>query len=160
MHTHFGRIIVAGVFATLITASPAHAANLVLQGSFTGDDEVQLFNILLSGPASVDRRSYGYGGGTLSSGAVVLGGGFDTVLTPFDASGNALAENDDGVGVAIDPSTGEAWDARITQLLAPGSYILSVSQYDSFVTGNNIRDGFNRLGESAFTELVAIQSFD
>lgn len=148
-HPRCGGIIAVGIFASLI--GPIRAANISLQGAFSSDDQVQFFNVLLSAPAAVDIRSYGYAGGTLSSAVVVPSGGFDTVLTLFDSFGSALFENDDGPGVATDPSTGEAWDARIMQSLAAGSYILSVAQYDNYLSGNNLSDGFDRLGDGNFT---------
>lgn len=150
--------MVLGFCASLATALSAAGANISLQGSLTADDQVQFFNLLLSAPASIDIRSYGYGGGTLSSGATVPRGGFDTVLTIFNSSGVFLSENDDGVGVATDPSTGEALDARLTQMLAAGNYIVSLSQYDNFATGANLVDGFDRLGEGNFTADPAFSS--
>ncbi|MBV8709847.1 MAG: DVUA0089 family protein, partial [Acidobacteriaceae bacterium] len=79
-----------------LTASPAQAANLTLSGAISSDDAVQLFDFTVATPSSVDLRSYGYAGGTSSTGRVVASGGFDTTLTLFDSSGNFLNENDDG----------------------------------------------------------------
>ncbi len=78
-------------------------------------------------------------------------GGFDSILTLFDASGDFLTENDEGAGVAIDPSTGEAFDARITTNLAAGNYIVALTQYDSFANGNNLSEGFAEDGHPNFT---------
>lgn len=35
-------------------------------------------------------------------------------------------------GVATDPSTGLAADARLTETLAPGSYIVALTEFDNF----------------------------
>jgi len=45
---------------------------------------VQLLNLTVAPAGSVDIRSYGYAGGTASTGTVVPSGGFDTILTLFD----------------------------------------------------------------------------
>jgi hypothetical protein len=134
---------------TLISAG-ARAANLTLQGTIGTDDVVQLFDFAVARVGSVDLRSYGYAGGTTSTGAVVPSGGFDTILTLFDLSRNFLSENDDGAGVATDPSTGLAGDARITTTLNPGRYILALTQYDNFSRGN-LADGLVETGHPNFT---------
>ena len=95
-------------------------------------------------------RSYGYAGGTTSTGTVVPRGGFDTILTLFSASGVFIDDNDDGAGAAVDPTTGQAADARITANLAAGSYILAVTEYDNFSIGN-LSDGFAETGNHNFT---------
>ena len=133
-----------------LTASPAQAANLTLSGAISSDDAVQLFDFTVATPSSVDLRSYGYAGGTSATGRVVASGGFDTTLTLFDSSGNFLNENDDGAGVATDPTTGLAGDARITQTLAAGNYLLALTQYDNFARGN-LPDGFAETGNPNFT---------
>ena len=128
----------------------SRAADITLQGNFTADDSVQLFSITLAAPAAVDFRSYGYAGGTTSTGTVVPSGGFDTILTLFDAGGDFLTDNDEGSGVATDPSTGLAADARITTNLTPGTYVVALTQFDSFSIGN-LADGFDEAGHPNFT---------
>jgi hypothetical protein len=131
----------------------SRAADITLGGSFTADDNVQLFNLTVASAGSVDLRSYGYAGGLIQNDAgidAVLPGGFDTILTLFDASGNFISENDDGAGVATDPTTGLAGDARLTQTLTPGSYILVLTEYDNF-SGGNLADGFVESGTPNFT---------
>jgi PEP-CTERM motif-containing protein len=128
----------------------SRATNITLQGNFTTDDNVQLFSVAIAAPAAVDIRSYGYAGGTTSTGTAVPRGGFDTILTLFNASGVFIDDNDDGAGAAIDPITGQAADARITANLAAGSYILALTQYDNFSIGN-LADGFGETGNPHFT---------
>jgi hypothetical protein len=128
----------------------SRAANIALQGDFAADDSVQLFSVSIAAPATVDIRSYGYAGGTTSTGTVIPRGGFDTILTLFSASGVFIDDNDDGAGVAVDPITGQAADARITTDLAAGSYILALTQYDNFSIGN-LADGFGEAGNPNFT---------
>jgi hypothetical protein len=128
----------------------SRATNITLQGNFTADDNVQLFSVSIAAPAAVDIRSYGYAGGTTSTGTVVPRGGFDTILTLFNASGIFIDDNDDGAGAAVDPITGQAADARITANLAAGSYIVALTQYDNFSIGN-LADGFGETGNPNFT---------
>ncbi len=126
------------------------ASNITLQGNFTADDNIQLFSVALAAPAAVDFRSYGYAGGTTATGAMAPRGGFDTILTLFSASGVFIDDNDEGAGVATDPTTGLAADARITTNLTAGNYILALTQYDNFSNGN-LADGFVETGNSNFT---------
>lgn len=142
------KLMLFGVLATLPVICTA--SNITLQGNFTADDDVQLFSVTLAAPAAVDFRSYGYAGGTTSTGTVVPAGGFDTVLTLFTGSGVFIDDNDDGAGVATDPATGLAADARITANLAAGSYTLALTQYDNFSLGD-LSDGFVEAGNPNFT---------
>ena len=142
----FSALMVVG----LVFTPPARASNITLQGSFTQDDEVQLFAVTVATAGSVDLRSYGYAGGTTSTGVVASAGGFDTILTLFDGAGTFLADNDEGAGVAVDPSSGLAADARLTTMLAPGRYIVALTEYDNFSVGN-LADGFAEQGNPNFT---------
>ena len=134
-----------------LVTTPAQAANITLQGTISTDDAVQLFNVVVAAPTTVDLRSYGYAGGTTSAGTAVSSGGFDTILALFDSAGNYLAENDDGTGVATDVSTGLAADARLTANLGAGSYIVALTQYDNFVIGSTLSSGFYETGFPNFT---------
>jgi hypothetical protein len=145
-------VLLALVLAPLL-ATPAAA--ITLQGSFSADDQVQLFNITVPiGPplgTAVDIRAYGYGGGTTSSGVVVPRGGFDNVLSLFDSSGVFLFDNDDGAGAAVDPTTGMAGDAELTLPLPPGSYTVALTQFDNFALQPTLADGFLEQGKPNFT---------
>jgi hypothetical protein len=143
---------IALLFASFFTAATElRAANITLQGAFASDDVVQLFDVVLNSAASVDLRTYGYAGGTASNAQAIPRGGFDPVLTLFDASGIFIVENDDGAGVASDALTLQAFDARITTTLSSGHYILALTQYDNFVTGLSLSDGFDEAGHGNFT---------
>lgn len=140
------------LFASFLAAgTELRAANITLRGAFDTDDFVQLFDIVVNSAANVDLRTYGYAGGTASNGQSVPRGGFDPILTLFDASGVFIAENDDGTGVANDALTQQPLDARITASLGPGQYILALTQYDNFVTGLTLQEGFDQVGHGNFT---------
>lgn len=144
-------LVASGV---ILTPVAPRAANITLQGAFTHDDDAQLFNLTVATAGTVDIRSYGYAGGMIKQGGgTALGvpnGGFDTVLTLFDRSGTFLADNDEGAGVAVDPSTGLAADARITFALTPGTYFVALTQFDNFANGN-LSDGFAETDHPHFT---------
>lgn len=143
-------LFLAVALATALLSRPAQAANITLQGTIPTDDAVQRFDFTVATAGSIDIRSYGYAGGTTSTGTVIPRGGFDTILTLFSASGVFLSENDDGAGAATDPQTGQASDARITANLAAGNYILTLTQYDNFSIGN-LAAGFGETGHPNFT---------
>ncbi len=134
------------------------ASSITLQGSFTRDDDVQLLDFTVPVSGSVDLRSYGYAGGLTSTGQVVSSGGFDTVLTLFTRNGTLITDNDDGPGVAVDPSTGMAADARIMTNLTPGTYTLALTQYDNFANSSTLAGGFNEDGHPNFTASLAFTS--
>jgi hypothetical protein len=130
------------------------AAAITLQGSFSEDDQVQLFDITVPFqpiPEVVDVRAFGYGGGTTTSGVMVPRGGFDNILSLFDALGGFLFDNDDGLDAAVDPTTGLAADARLIFALPPGSYIVALTQFDNFALRPTLADGFLEQGNPNFT---------
>lgn len=127
---------------------PVHAAPVQFSetGTLAADDDVALFDVEVTGlPASVTIETVSYAGGTLVDGTVVEAGGFDPVVSIFDAAGVLVALDNDGPDAAEDPETGGAFDA----LLAPnaafdvGTYTVAVSQYDNFPVGPTLADGFD-----------------
>ena len=148
---HARRCLLLALGLALAPVAAAHAASITLQGVFTRDDQVQLFDVAVSAPGTVDIRGFGYGGGVTSTGVAVPRGGFDTILSLFDAAGRLLADNDDGVGANVDPTTGITGDARITTILAPGSYVVALTQFDNFALGPALADGFLEAGKPNFT---------
>lgn len=138
MKIHFGKCFSLYFLAaaSLLTPSVMEASNITLEGLFTLDDNVQLFDMAVATSGTVDIRTYSYAGGLTSTGRAVPSGGFDPILTLFNSAGMFLTDNDEGIGVATDPSTGEAFDARITTNLTPGSYIVALTQFDNFAAGD------------------------
>ncbi len=120
-----GRKLMLCIALALFPAT-SRAGDITLQGNFIADDNIQLFNVSVATAGDVDIRSYGYAGGTTSSGTVVSAGGFDTILTLFTASGAFIDDNDTGTGVLADPATGFAGDARLIENLAAGNYIVAL----------------------------------
>lgn len=135
---------------SIASGSALQASSFTLQGTFHLDDNVALFDVTLTQSAKVDFRTFGYAGGTTANGIVVPAGGFDPILTLFDASGAFLAENDDGSSSPVDVGTGHADDADLSVSLAAGHYIVALTQYDNFSIGM-LSDGFLEDGNAHFT---------
>jgi hypothetical protein len=121
-------------------------------GTFTQDDEVQLFALNLPGPALVTLRTTSYAGGTDALGGTVPRGGFDPMLALFDTAGMLLAQDDDGgADVPADALTGATYDSFMVLVLAAGDYTLAIAQFDNLARGPGLADGFERTGQGAFT---------
>ncbi|MEZ5566205.1 MAG: DVUA0089 family protein [Gammaproteobacteria bacterium] len=133
----------------------AAAANLSFTGTFSRDDDVQLFTFNTSTESTITLRTWSYAGGINSAGAAIPEGGFDPILTLFDASGAFIAENDDDSdfggecgNVATSVVTGECFDTYFETTVEPGTYTVSIQQYDYFSVGN-LSDGFANREEYA-----------
>ena len=142
----------AAAAALALYSTSAQALDVSFTGSLAADDSVQLFNFSVGAPSSVTLRTYSYAGGVQANGNVVSAGGFDPILALFDGAGNFIDQNDDGSGVPIDPSTGNAFDTLLTTSpLAAGNYTVAVMEYDNFANGPTLADGFTRDGQGNFT---------
>ena len=126
-------------------------------GTFSRDDEVQVFNFVADGASAVTLRTYSYAGGIQADGNVVPAGGFDPILALFDGAGALIAQNDDGFdgpgscAVPDDPVTENAWDTCLVEILAAGSYQVAIMQFDNFPVGPNFSNGFRNTGDPNFT---------
>ncbi|MGF1602041.1 MAG: DVUA0089 family protein [Thermosynechococcaceae cyanobacterium] len=135
---------------TVALSDPSIAVGLSFSGSLTADDDVGLFDFEVDNANRFSIRTLSYGGGVLDDGTEVAAGGFDPILTLFDGSGNLIAGNDDSGG-QIDPATGSAYDSGLRLTLDPGNYTVAVTQFDNFLNGSHLTDGFFREGEPSFT---------
>jgi hypothetical protein len=145
----------------LIASIPASADSVSLTGALdpTNPNDVLLISFSLSGAASVDMQSYGFGGsadapgGTNAAGQVIAPGGFDTYFSLFQGTGGGatfLASNDDG-----DCPPGDAEvacrDSTLNLSLSSGGYTLAVSTFENLSFAENLGsgtlgDGFIGLG--------------
>ncbi len=146
------------VLACCLSMGVAAAGNFSYTGAFSQDDQLQVF--LFTAPSgSALVRTWSYAGGLNDAGQVILPGGFDPILTVFDATGGLVASsslvdtNNDGAGVDTDPATGSAADSLLVlTLLTPGNtYALILSQYDNSASGLTYGDGFSKSGQGNFT---------
>ena len=146
-------IIGAACAINFALCSTASAASFSFTGTFSADDDVQLFNFTAGGASTVTMRTYSYAGGVQADGNVVSAGGFDPILALFDNAGNFIGQNDDGaIGtVSTDPNTIEAWDTYLDVALVAGNYTVAIMQYDNFALGPTLSDGFLQTGNPFFT---------
>jgi len=154
-------LIAAAVVAMIgLQANRAEAANFSFTGSFTQDDNVQLFNFSVGAPSNVTLRTWSYAGGVNAAGNTIARGGFDPILAVFDAAGTLIGQNDDGGPgfVPTDPATGRAWDTFLTVALGAGNYRVTVMEYDNFAVGPNLANGFTRTGQPNFTATFGCNS--
>jgi hypothetical protein len=152
-HSLIAAAITGSIVAGGIAASPAHAVDFSFTGSFSQDDEVQLFNFSIGATSTVTLRSYSYAGGTNAAGQTIARGGFDPILALFDSTGLRIGENDDGGDplVPADAVTGRFYDTFLLLADLPaGDYTVSVMQYDNFSIGPNLSNGFTFAGAGNF----------
>ena len=128
-----------------------NATDFSFVGNFKHDDEVQEFKFAVAGTAKeVVLRTWSFAGGTNAEGAIIGHGGFDPMVTLFEASGVRIGFSDDGGALsARDPVSGHTWDPFLTSLLSPGVYTATVTQYSSFPRGL-LTDGFQGTGPAGF----------
>jgi hypothetical protein len=152
-------VLRVAVFAFCASMSSAWASSFSYIGTFTTDDQLQVFLFTAPSP-TFEARTWSYAGGTNAASQIIAAGGFDPVLTLFDATGGLTASSpyiasvyNTGVGVATDPATGQAFDALMAiNNLNPGhTYALVLSQFDNLAIGSTYGDGFGQTGNGNFT---------
>ena len=121
----------AAVAAALL-ASNASAADFSFTGTFGRDNQKVAYAFTTSAASTVTLTSLGYAGGTNAAGQSIASGGFDPVLSLYDATGNAVDFNDDGVGAPLDPVTNVGADSILSLLLDAGTYTVYLTQYSNF----------------------------
>ena len=143
-------------------ASSVSASSFSFTGTFTTDDQQEIFSFV-AGPGGAIMQTWGYAGGVNAAGNTIGAGGFDPILSLFgpdlllQSSTNLLRTVNDGVGVPADPGSGEHFDSLIdtsAPLLAliPGStYFLVLSVSDNAPLSNLYGGGFSEQGNGNFT---------
>jgi len=141
-----------------LSVGVASASSISFTGAFTTDDQLEIF--LFTAPsASFTARTWSYAGGTNANGQVIRAGGFDPVLSVFDATGGLtpssplIGTNDDNPSAAVDPTTGNAFDSllAIGTLNAGHTYALILTESDNNPNGPTYGDGFSESGNGDFT---------
>lgn len=152
----------AAILAISFVAGSAQATDFSFAGNFTNDNQVQEFNFAIAGPATdVTLRTWSYAGGTNAAGDGIARGGFDPIVSLFNAStGEYIAANDDGADVATDPNSGAAFDSFLMDHLAAGNYTATLTQYASFANGPSLTDGFHGSGQTSFGSRDSHWAFD
>jgi len=139
------------VFVAL--AVSAFADNFSFTGSFTQDDQVQVFSFSVGATSNVTLETLSYAGGVNAAGQTIAEGGFDPILALFDSTGAEIGQNDDGgPSVPADSVTGQHYDTFLNiGTLTAGNYTVTIQEYDNFANGPNLSDGFSRTGQGNFT---------
>lgn len=143
------RILAVAAVACLSAARPVSAAAIDFSGNFVEDDDVFVATFSLSTDSLVTLTTQGY-----------ALGGFDPLLSVFDASGDPLSLNDDEVTcTAVSPGdTGFCLDAHLVLHLVGGSYWFAVTQSPNSPLGA-LADGFALEGSGNFTGGPFVDAF-
>lgn len=150
----FLKAIIAAAFLATGSVS-ALAANVSYTGNLAGDNEVALFTFTLAVPTNVTLRTWSYAGGTNAAGNLIVAGGFDPIVSLFFGTGSLallIGASDDGIGVPVDPASGNAFDSllEVFALQPAGVYTVALSQSANFANGPTLGDGFLGAGNPNF----------
>jgi hypothetical protein len=148
------------IYSILLSSLTANSTSVSFTGNLANDDDVQLFNFTINSESDVTLRTWSYAGGVNANGDLISSGGVDPVLALFDGAGNFLDENDDGDGVATDPTTGSAYDTLLSTILSAGNYTVAVMQYDNTAAGATLAEGFGSSGQTGFDGRTSFWAFD
>ncbi|MDP3334147.1 MAG: DVUA0089 family protein [Methylococcaceae bacterium] len=160
----FGSIL---FFAALSTGA-ANAAVTTHQftGNFNTGNDVFTYAFTITEDTLATFETFGYAGGTLANGTPVADGGFDPTLTLFGSTFETPVISDGGDAVGDDRKSAISdygWDDLITLTLAPGNYIIAVTQFDNnwnttINSWTNLAvDTFIDSGNSQRTDAYALQ---
>ena len=136
-----------------------------LDGSNTDGDYAQWaavvddFTVLST--SQMQAITFSYGGGINGAGDTIAESGFEPYLSLFDASGNFLAStalSGCPAGGQINSVSGQCYDVELDGgTLAPGTYQIAISAFDTLSFAENLgtgtlADGFTGLGNLASGE--------
>jgi hypothetical protein len=138
------------VLLTALAVNVLPATNFSFTGTFTTDDQVQLFYVNLGTTSAVTFETLSYGGGTNSEGTVILPGGFNPRLTWFQADGTQIGADNGGHCGFTNIYLGACNDAFFEGSLDAGSYILALTQDGNYSNGD-LSAGFGQQGNPQFT---------
>ncbi len=121
--------LVCGLLALCSAFTLRANADIFTQtNSFTTDSQVAGFSFSTTSTQDYNFYTTSYSGGTNADGTTTAAGGFDPVLSLFNADGTLY----NGMGPVV--SNGGS-DAMLTQELGPGAYILALSEFPNFSDG-------------------------
>ncbi len=150
----------------LFAAGLGSASSLSYSGTFSHDNDVQLFSVYLANPGTVTIQTWSFGGTwgpnqlghpeTNAAGQSVAAGGIFPFLTLFDPNNGEILYTSNQLGCGEcrpDPVTTYSYDAYIyTQPLAAGFYELALTVYDNVPVSAYWQDGLSNSGNPYFTE--------
>jgi hypothetical protein len=147
LHPGFAVLAVLLCPLACLAGSPAD----LFQGTFSEDDQVELFSFTSNGSTPITIESYGYAGGVFGS-TTIAAGGFAPDATVFDASGDQEVTDSGGhcPPTGTDSVTGNCDDPYIQQVFSAGTYTLALTVYDNLPV-DALSDGFRQTGNPGFT---------
>lgn len=128
----FANVMMLGIAATatgLLISAPARAANFSFSGNLNGANDTPSFLLVADGISTVNIQSSSY-----------ANGGFDPILTLFDATDNFLLERED-IGQP------NLLDFQLNQVLPAGNYRAVISAFANFANQPNFTNGFGGGGD-------------
>lgn len=136
--------LIAVLLAMSAAVAPAQANNISYTGQFANDNDVALINFTVGAQSTVTLRTYSYAGGVNAAGKTIASGGFDPIMELFNATGLEVGHQDDSVcsKVGTDSVTHQCWDINYSIKLNPGTYTVSIQQWNNYSVSNNLADGF------------------
>jgi hypothetical protein len=148
------RVLARFCFFAALGASALQATSFSFQGSFSTDDQVQLFTVVLASNSTVTFRTYGYAGGTDSAGTLIPHGGFDPELTWYMSNGTEIGNNNDGGCTNVATYLGACLDSFGQVFLPAGTYTLALTESGNDPNGD-LSTGFAQTGNPDFTAIGA-----
>ena len=144
------RVLARMGFVTMLAASAMQASSFSFQSSFSTDDQVQLFSVVLGSNSTVTFRTYGYAGGTDAAGMIISPGGFDPELTWYMADGTEIGNNNDGGCTHVATYLGACLDSYAQVFLTAGSYTVALTESGNDPNGD-LSTGVAEQGNPTFT---------
>jgi hypothetical protein len=118
----------------------AKADDLTFAGTFAADNSTFSYMLNNTSIQSYNFFTTSYGGGLNADGTTTSAGGFVPVLTLFDSTGSVVDFGGAGGacsgGSNADPTTGLCDDAKFSDVLAPGTYDLVLSEFPNVASGD------------------------
>jgi len=113
----------------MLFAASVNAATQV-SGTLYDDDDAyyHTLNVGADDTGTYTFESFGYAGGTMLDGTVVVDGGFDSWLHIFNPITNQILSQDDGAS-RVSASSGSSFDFLADIYLGVGQYFVVVTQY-------------------------------
>jgi hypothetical protein len=151
--------------AVMVFSAQTLLANISYTGVFIQDDQMFSAGFSLATPSNIVIQTWSFAGGADAAGQMIPAGGFATVVSLFDSSGNLLTFDDGGVAPSacaprqIDPDTQFCLDAYIQEnQLPPGQYTVVLTEFDNTPNGPTLSDGFVEQGNGDFTAVPGVAS--
>jgi hypothetical protein len=159
-----GQALPALLFLSAIALPhPARADSFPFTGTFTTDDQVQLFNFTLATTEEVTFQTWGYGGGTNAASDVIAPGGFESLLSWFGPDGSSIGDSSAYGCGAGNVYQFDCLDAYADPTLGPGTYTLALTVWENSSLGDgnpgDLALGFQYAGQPNFTAAGSCTQF-